>query len=132
MTSAHRRGIKGIDSLQRRIDALAGTLANPLYMSDEALYLRAAEEIKSGDMNPAIAAKAFAKGEGEENKTRAAYMELRVQQLKMEMASERPMQIDLNTREGIKALTVTVLKSLGYALFVFLAFYTLIRALFRL
>jgi hypothetical protein len=101
-------------------------------MSDETLYLQAAEEIKSGNMNPAIAAKAFAKGEGEENKTRAAYMELRVQQLKMELINERPMQMALTTREGAKALTVTVLKSLGYAIFIFLAFYTLIRALFRL
>jgi len=101
-------------------------------MSDEALYLQAAEEIKSGKMDPAIAAKAFAKGEGEENKTRAVYMELRVQQLKMEVASQRPMQIALNTREGVRTLTVTVFKSLGYALFVFLIFYTLIRAFFRL
>jgi hypothetical protein len=105
---------------------------SPLYMSDETLYLQAAEEIKNGKMNPAIAAKAFAKGEGEENKTRAAYMELRVQQLKREAAGETPMQIALNTREGVKALTITVLKSLGYAIFVFLGLYALIRALSRL
>ena len=101
-------------------------------MSDEGLYLQAAEEIKSGKMHPAIAAKAFAKGEGEENKTRAAYMELRVQQLKMELTNENPRPLALTTREGVQAITVTVLKSLGYAAFVFLAFYTLIRAFFRL
>lgn len=101
-------------------------------MSDEGLYLQAAEEIKSGKMNPAIAAKAFAKGEGEENKTRAAYMELRVQQLKMETTGERPLQIALSTKAGVKALAITILNSLGFALLIFLIFYTIIRTLFRL
>ena len=101
-------------------------------MNDEAFYLQAAEEIKSGNMNPALAAKAFAKAEGEENKTRAAYMELRVQQLKLEVVSETTTQIALTTKEGARALTVTVLRSIGYAIFIFLAIYTLIRALCRL
>ena len=101
-------------------------------MSDEALYLQAAEEIKSGKMNPAIAAKAFAKGEGEENKTRAAYLEFRVQQLKREPVSQITTQIALTTREGAGILVVTALRHIGYAIFVYLAIDTLLRALSRL
>jgi hypothetical protein len=135
-----RHRIKGIDSLQSRNETHVCETTNVhwdigtalFYMSDEALYLQAAEEIKSGKLDPAIAAKAFAKGDGEENKTRAAYMELRVQQLKRELVRQKTTQIALTGKEGAKILVVTALRHIGYAIFVFLAIYTLIRALSRL
>ena len=57
-------------------------------MSDEAFYEQAAEELRLGTADKGLAAKAFAKAEGNERKANAAYMELRVVQLKADAAAK--------------------------------------------
>jgi hypothetical protein len=54
---------------------------------EEALYAMALQELSSEDIRPGLWAKAFADSEGDENRTRATYLKLRVQQIKDELAA---------------------------------------------
>ena len=86
-------------------------------MSDENLYHQAAEELRSGTANPALEAKAFAKAEGDDRKVRAAYIELRVLQLKSEVALERGKKL----RENF--LKASIATAFGAALFFFVIYF---------
>lgn len=55
--------------------------------AEEALYAMAAEEVANGDVKPGLWAKAFAESEGQEAKAQAAYLKLRVQQMRDELAA---------------------------------------------
>ena len=48
-------------------------------LDEEAIYAEALSELKSGTVRPGLWAKAFAESEGDENKSQALYMRLRVQ-----------------------------------------------------
>lgn len=52
--------------------------------TEEALYVVALEEVLADDIRPGLWAKAFAESEGEPNKAQAAYLKLRVQQMRDE------------------------------------------------
>jgi hypothetical protein len=66
-------------------------------MSDEHFYQQAAEEMRIGTADPGLALKAFAKGGGDERKSHAVYLELRVAQLKTEVAAELGKQLAQKT-----------------------------------
>lgn len=55
--------------------------------AEEALYAMALEELSNEEIRPGLWAKAFADSEGDENRTRATYLKLRVQQIKDELAA---------------------------------------------
>lgn len=78
-------------------------------MSDEHFYKQAAEELGSGKVNPGLMAKAYAKGEGDENRSRAAYIELRVVQLKEEAAVKKANEIVRKSSKAFKVVMIAIL-----------------------
>jgi hypothetical protein len=53
-------------------------------MDDEKFYQTVAEELRDNRINDALWTKAIAKSQGDENKTKATYIQLRVEQLMQE------------------------------------------------
>lgn len=58
-------------------------------MNDEVFYQQVAEELREQRINEALWTKATAKAMGDENKVRAVYIQLRVQQLTHEHWAQR-------------------------------------------
>ena len=69
---------------------------------EESLYEQAAMEVASKTMRPALAAKAFAEADGDEQKSMARYIKLRVPQLRDEFKDEirRRAQRESETRRS--------------------------------
>src|SRR5437867_12233242 len=59
---------------------MMGEQNNVVKVSEEDLYAAALSEVQSGTTRPGLWAKAFADSEGDENKSKALYIKLRVQQ----------------------------------------------------
>jgi hypothetical protein len=66
-------------------------------MSDENFYEQAADELRLGTADKGLAAKAFAKAEGDDRRANAAYMELRVTQLKAAAAAKHGKELAQKT-----------------------------------
>lgn len=66
-----------------------GNQNNVSQFDEEAIYAAALAELKSGTMRPGLWAKAFANSEGDENKSKALYIKLRVQQERERMQQEQ-------------------------------------------
>jgi hypothetical protein len=64
---------------------IAKALANA---EEEALYERAAHEIAEGNIRPGLWAKATASADGDDQKARARYLSLRVEQLTVQMRAQ--------------------------------------------
>lgn len=69
-------------------------------MDDEHFYQTVADELREGRINDALWTKAIAKSMGDDNKTKAVYIQLRVDQL---MEEERRSQVKERLGEQVQA-----------------------------
>jgi len=70
-------------------------------MDDEKYYQTVAEELRANRINDALWTKAIAKSQGDENKTKAMYIQLRVEQLVQEEKRSKLARTELGEgREG--------------------------------
>lgn len=68
---------------------------------EEVLYAQAASEVAEGDIRPGLWAKATAASDGDEQKARARYIGLRVEQLQIQLsAAKEIVRIPMPEQEG--------------------------------
>lgn len=83
------RGINWLDKQWKEAKKNRHTSeSNSMDEFEESLYEQAAMEVASKTMRPAIAAKAFSEADGDEQKSTARYIKLRVAQLRKEFEDE--------------------------------------------
>jgi hypothetical protein len=68
-------------------------------MDDEHLYERVSEEMAAGDIKPGMWTKAFANAMGDENKAKAIYIRMRVEQLTREEARKEHAALGLDDED---------------------------------
>jgi hypothetical protein len=68
--------------------------------AEEALYVMALEEVLADDIKPGLWAKAFAESEGDPSKAQAAYLKLRVQQMRDELQTIERVHARLRAEYG--------------------------------
>jgi len=90
-------------SIQHPESAPPTSLSCPTSISDESLFEQAMNEVQSGTTRPGLWAKAFSLAQGEESKSKALYIQYRVEQLQGEReAAKEPATLATQERVQIK------------------------------